>query len=384
VTDTLNLSSLTVSTIEFSLDGGGTWFSAGSNGVTLNTTSGLVTWTNTSTLAAADNTSLQISADVIAGATTLANAATVEGDEFDDFTGNDSASVTPKVVDLSMAKTASYDTNTDAVTYTLTVTNTETSGSGLDSTGFTVTDTLNLSSLTVSTIEFSLDGGEWFRAGSDGVTLNTTSGLVTWTNSSTLAAAGNTSLQIRADVIAGATTLANTATVDGDDFDDDTDNDSDTVTPKVVDLDMNKTATFDTDTGKVTYQLEVVNTSAVASSGFTVTDTLPSGLSGLTYSTNGTDFYSAEDLLTQTSVTVTLSQEGVLTWDGGALAANTPTSLYVRATVDAGTTTLANTATVDGDDFDDDTDNDNSTASPAISDLKIEKSVNDQTPNLNG
>jgi len=50
----------------------------------------------------------------------------------------------------------------------------------------------------------------------------------------------------------------------------------------------------------------------------------------------------------------------------------------------AGATTLANTATVEGDEFDDVTGNDNSTASPAISDLKIVKSVNDQTPNLNG
>ena len=151
-----------------------------------------------------------------------------------------------------------------------------------------------------------------------------------------------------------------------------------TIEPTPVDLSMAKTATFDTATGKVTYQLEVVNTeSAVASSGFTVTDTLPSGLSVLTYSTNGTDFSAT----LPTGVTLV---GGVLTWDGGALAANTATSLYVRATADAGTTTLANTAKVDGDDFDDDTSNDNSTASPAISDLKIEKSVNDQTPNLNG
>ena len=43
---------------------------------------------------------------------------------------------------------------------------------------------------------------------------------------------------------------------------------------------------------------------------------------------------------------------GVLTWDGAALAANSNTSLYVRAVVDAGTVMLANTTSVDGDDFD--------------------------------
>jgi hypothetical protein len=192
-------------------------------------------------LAAEGSKALAIRADVKSTATTLANTALVDGDDYDDNTGNDQDTFTPAVVDLDMTKTAAYDTANDAVTYTLTVTNTEQTvahgGTGLASSGFTVTDTLNTASVDLATVWFSIDGGTEFQvtldgAAVDGVTL-TTAGLVTWDNATSLAAEGSKALAIRADVKSTATTLANTALVDGDDYDDNTADNSD----QVVDVD---------------------------------------------------------------------------------------------------------------------------------------------------
>ncbi|MFM1908855.1 MAG: hypothetical protein RLZZ591_2532, partial [Pseudomonadota bacterium] len=70
---------------------------------------------------------------------------TIEDADGDRSTTTLVITLSPVIIDLDMAKTAAYDTANDAVTYTLTVTNTEQTvahgGTGLASSGFTVTDT---------------------------------------------------------------------------------------------------------------------------------------------------------------------------------------------------------------------------------------------------
>jgi uncharacterized repeat protein (TIGR01451 family) len=207
---------------------------------------------------------------------TIDNTSSVDMDQIDLDPDNNSdpASVFVPSADLELEKTSSpaiVDPN-GQVTWTLTVTN-----HGPDaSTGSTVTDTLpaavtNVASptagCTVQGNAVSCDVGALAVDGSTDIT-------ITGTAPSTL-----------------STCFDNAGEVTGDDADPDPDNNTASVrtcTPPVADLELAKTAEAVVDpSGQVTWTLTVTNHGPNDSSGSTVTDTLPAGVTNVQAQTAG-------------------------------------------------------------------------------------------------
>ncbi|MEM1205761.1 MAG: CARDB domain-containing protein, partial [Acidobacteriota bacterium] len=197
----------------------------------------------------------------------LSNTATVAANETDPASGTNSATEGTSVgaeTDLSIAKADSVDPAMagEALTYTLTVTNAGPS----TSTGSTVTDVLP-SGLTFST---SSDCTE-------------AAGTVTCAVG-TLAPGANDSVAFTVTVDPGQTAaLSNTATVAANETDPASGNNSATEGTSVgaeTDLSIAKADSVDPATagGALTYTLTVTNAGPSTSTGSTVTDVLPSGL----------------------------------------------------------------------------------------------------------
>ncbi|WP_245876576.1 DUF11 domain-containing protein [Streptomyces uncialis] len=108
--------------------------------------------------------------------------------------------------------------------------------------------------------------------------------------------------------------------------------------------------------GTVTYRLRVTNHGPGPSSGWTLTDQIPAGLTDAATTTPGC------------SVT-----GGNLSCAGGALAVGAHTDVTVTGTAGPGTPTFVNTANVRGNDPDPNPANDSSTATTRVADLTITK-----------
>jgi uncharacterized repeat protein (TIGR01451 family) len=288
----------------------------------------------------------------------ITNTAVVDGNQADGNAANDSDSEETTVVpvpvdaDLSLSKSDSPDPALvgQPLTYTLTVTN-----NGPDaSTGSVVTDTL--------------PAGVTFDSATAGCT--NASGTVTCAISSLLNG-GSASVNIVVIPTASGA-LTNTAVVDGNENDPNTANDSasasTTVSVPTADLGVSKSASSSTAVvgQPLTYTVTITNNGPDGSTGSTVTDTLPAGVT----------FGSASAGCSEAG--------GVVTCAIGALANGANTSVDIVVTPDAAGT-ITNTVTVVGDDDDPNAANDNASVSTTVNaagtvtDLSIDKTANAAT-----
>ncbi|MEM6795201.1 MAG: DUF11 domain-containing protein, partial [Acidobacteriota bacterium] len=278
---------------------------------------------------------------------TLSNTATVSGSVFDPNTGSESATdtttLTPQT-DLAVTQVTSPSTAVggEDLTYTLTVTNNGPS----NSTGATVTDDLP-SDVTFSSSSDCTESG----------------GILTCAIGALAPAASqNVSFTVTVDPDRSGV-LTNEATVAANETDPVSSNNTDFESTTVItetDLSIAKADSVDPVTAgnDLTYTVTVTNNGPSTSTGSTVTDVLPAGLT----------FSSSSDC-TESGGTVTCAVGGL------APAASDDVSFTV--TVDPGqTAALSNTATVAADDSDPDSANDSATEGTAVgvsTDLSIAK-----------
>lgn len=325
---------------------------------------------------------------------TITNNVAVSGNEDDpDLTDNDTTNPShpiggtqtvtgaPPSVDLLLSKTVDQSAILygNDLTYTLTVTN----NGPDDSTGGTVTDTLPT--------------GVTYNDSSSDSRCNETfagSGIVECTLG-TLVNAANTTYDVVVNVDEETVgTITNHATVLGNEDDPDlTDNDttngshptggaSTTVSAPSVDLTISKTDNIDPiEYGNIlTYTVTLTNNGPDESTGGTVTDTLPSGV---TYN----------DALSDSRCIETSVGSGIVECTFGSLTNTSNTTFDIAVDVDEGTTgTITNHVAVAGNETDPDlTDNDTSngshpsggtqttTVAPPSANLRILKSVDQST-----
>ncbi|MFJ7423563.1 DUF6923 family protein [Streptomyces uncialis] len=292
-------------------------------------------------LAVGDSTTLILTGTAAPDATTITNTVTVDGNDPDPVPDNNEDTTTTTVspppasdVDLAVTKTgpASADPK-DTVTYTITVTNNGPS----DSTGWTLTDPVpaGLENAATTTAGCTVAGGSLTCAGG------------------ALAVGDSTTVTLTGTAAADAVRIVNTATVDGNEPDPDPDNNEDTTTTTVnpsVDLAVTKTgpATV-TAGGAVSYMITVVNNGPSDSTGWTLTDPVPAGLTNAETSTPGCSI-----------------SGGTLTCTGDALAAGADTEITLTGTAAANATSIVNTATVTGDDPDPVPDNNQDTTTTTV------------------
>src|SRR5262249_52371240 len=193
------------------------------------------------------------------------NTATVDGDQFDPNTGNNTSSTThkAKAADLAVVKTVSNPTPNvgDTITFTAIVANT-----GPDSaTAVTVTDQLPAG---VTFLSATASQGAY-----DNVT-----GI--WTVG-TVASAATATLSITVRVIAPAP-ITNTASVEGDQFDPNTANNTDSTSsdPQSADLALFKAVSDATPNvgDQITFTIMLTNSGPSTATRVQVTDLLPAGL----------------------------------------------------------------------------------------------------------
>ena len=327
VTDTLdsNLTYVSSSPNICSVTGTGT---NGAQTVTCTDTTG-ITNGNDSTF----SMTVSLEATVTPG-TAIVNAATVAppATTNDPDLSNNTGSVTRSVIasaDLAITKshTGNFTAGTNSNAYTIVVTNNGPS----DASTFTVTDTLPAG---LSFVSGGSTAGINASCTNSGQIVTCTGGPAIGTGQTstitlTVAVAGN---------IAGNSTRNNTATVSSATTDPDTSNNTsptDTVTiDSKADLDIKKFHTSDFTAGNAEdYQISVINHGPSDASGFTVTDTLPTGL---TYVSSSPNICSAAGQ--------------VVTCNGGALTGNNASTTFTvtvntSPSLTAGST-VTNTATV--------------------------------------
>ncbi|MFJ7417255.1 DUF6923 family protein [Streptomyces uncialis] len=302
-----------------------------------------------------DSTTVVLTGTADAVAATITNTATVDGDDPDPTPDNDKDTVTTTVnpqpvpeTDLAVTKAGPESASPgDTVTYTLTVTN-----NGPDpSTGWTLTDQIpaGLNGAATPTPGCSISGG----------TLTCTGGA--------LAVGASTTITLTGTAAANVTRIVNTATVESEESDPDTGNNRDSATTTVapsVDLALTKSGPATVSAGEsVSYTITVTNEGPSASTGWTVEDAVPAGLTGATSTTSGC------------TVTATL-----LTCTGEALAVGASTTITLTGKAAANAERIVNTATVTGDDPDPDPDNNEDSVTttvtlvePAEADLRVTK-----------
>ncbi|MEW1552321.1 DUF11 domain-containing protein, partial [Streptomyces tsukubensis] len=271
-------------------------------------------------LAVGASTTIALTGTAAADATSIVNTADVTGNEPDPNPANNTDSITTTVtpeVDLAVVKSGPEGVDAgDAISYTITVTNNGPS----DSSGWTLTDPVPAQVVdpATTTAGCSVTGG----------TLSCTGGPLLVGASATVTVSGT--------VAANATgSIANTATVTGNEPDPNPDNNQSTATTVIsedVDLALSKTGPATVDAGDtVSYTITVTNDGPSDSSGWTVTDTVPAGLTGASSPTSGC------------SVTA-----GTLSCTGGPLAVGASTTITLTGTAAEGISSITNTATVTG------------------------------------
>ncbi|MEV6024321.1 DUF11 domain-containing protein [Streptomyces sp. NPDC052036] len=225
-------------------------------------------------------------------------------------------------VDLAVTKTGPASANEgDAVTYVITVTN----NSSGPSSGYTVTDYLPTGIRGV--------------VPPAGCTIPAP-GLLTCTHGA-LAAHASATITLNGTAGQGYTDLHNIVTVEGVEADPDFSNNAAAVRTGIaqrrVDLALSKSGpTSAPNNGQVTYTLRVTNNGPDASSGWIITDQLPSALHG-PYTTSAGCSVNGSNLLTCT---------------GGPLASGASATVTVTGFAGPDFNGVRNTATVRGNDFD--------------------------------
>ena len=297
---------------------------------------------------------------------TLANAASIAGNEHDpDPTNNtDSVSETPQYADLEVDKQVSDPTPNvgDVITYTITVTN---SGKD-DAENVELTDTLP------SLNELSIVGTPVASAG----TFDTVSGI--W-DIGTVYVGSPATLLVQAEVLAPATgnplPQTNTATITGvTQYDPDPNNNVDTATetPQYADLrvvkNVNNPAPNVGET--IFFGITVENLGANQATNVHIDDVLPAGLSFV--SASSTDY-----------------DPGTGIWNVGTIDVGTSNTKALQITATVGASgTFTNEAEVSTSNppnqFDPDPTNNKGSATVVTreADLLVNKSVNDATPNV--
>jgi uncharacterized repeat protein (TIGR01451 family) len=299
---------------------------------------------------------LQITA-MVTSPNPVTNIASVShSDQFDPNTGNNSASatMTPQVADLALAKAVSNPTPNIGDTITFTVTLTDFGPNG--ATNVTVGDLLPPGLTFISSLS------------SQG-TYSSTTGV--WTVGTVTTAAAQT-LQVQA-MVTGTSAQTNTATIThSDQFDPDTGNNSAsaTATPQLpADLALIKTVSNPTPNvgDTITFNVILVDSGPFPATNVTVTDVLPSGLT----------FVSAAP--TQGSY-----NSGTGVWTVGNLPVSAPQTLQIQARV-AFPGPQTNIATISHSDQPDTNTTNNSasaTETPQLADLGLNKIVSNPTPNV--
>ncbi len=293
-----------------------------------------------------ESLSFLIIVDVADGATgDRVNTATVSGDQGDAVPDNNTstATVTLPATDLAIVKTAETPTggpiapgsltSGDTFVYRLVVSNSGPDGA----TGVSVIDTLPAD---VTFVNATINGG----AAGEGIAFDSATRTLTATIGN-IASGGNAVVLITATVNPGASTsFSNTATVSNSpSTDPDPSNNTATVETSLaneVDLAVQKSVVGQATPalgGTVTYQITVTNTAGSANArGFTVTDTLPAGLTLVAGSFDDEDSG------------VTLSATGqALTFTGVPLApGESVTFSFAAAIAQTAAASLTNTAVV--------------------------------------
>jgi uncharacterized repeat protein (TIGR01451 family) len=308
---------------------GATWTCVGTGGGTC-TASGSGNISDSANLPAGGNVTYTLTATISPAATgTLSNTATITS-AIDSTSGNndavDDTTLTPQA-DLSITKTdgQTSDVPGTSITYTVVVSNAGPS----DATGVTVTDTLPTA----------LTGATWTCVGTGGGTC-TASGSGNLSDSANIPAGGNVTYTLTATISPAATgTLSNTATITSA-IDSTSGNndavDETTLTPQ-ADLSVTKTdgQTSDVPGTSITYTVVVSNAGPSDAPSVTVTDTLPTTLTGATWTCVGTG-----------GGTCTASGSGDIS-DSANLPAGGNVTYTLTATISpAATGTLSNTATI--------------------------------------
>ncbi len=310
------------------------------------------TW-NVGSLASGAQATLTIRARVTdSGAIT--NTATVTSDAADPTNGNDSDAVTIDGPDADLSVTKTVDDATPAlngdVTFTVTVAN-----AGPDTArNVVVTDALPAG--------LTLVGTPTTTAG----TYSAATGR--WTISAVPSGATETLTMIAR--VTDPSNITNRATVDSDAADSDSSNDSASASVDVPDADIAVTKTVDNATPElgdtVTFTITATNNGPLVARGVVVTDAIPAGL---TVGPGG--------------VTTTRGTVSGDTWTLGSMANGATETMTVTATVDAATA-ITNTATVTSTSLDGNNTNDSAAATVNVpdADVRIRKTVNDQSPSL--
>jgi uncharacterized repeat protein (TIGR01451 family) len=291
----------------------------------------------------------------VTGQTAATNTAAVAGaDQFDPVTGNNTATatITPQVADLVLAKAVSNPTPNvgDTITFTLTLRNAGPNPAA----GVAVNDPLPAGLTFVDAVPsqgtYSAATGRWTVG--------------------TLASGATVTLVITAQVT-GPEAGTNTAVASATTFDPNTANNtgSATYTPQQADLAVTKTVDDPTPTigDTVTFTVTLTNNGPNAATGVTVRDLLPAGLALVT-ATPGQGSYD--------------SATGA--WTVGTLASGVSTTLVLRAIV-TGTAAATNVASVLASDvFDPKPANNTAQAivTPQVADLHLVKTVNQPRPNV--
>lgn len=277
----------------------------------------------------------------------------------DDWT--DTAKITPKHVDIAVAKTVNNDhpDKNDPVVFTITAKNVGTANAqNVKLTDvFSSLDDYSVGTITTSAGTYDAATGVWtidvLNAGQS-VTL-TVSGVADgcdpFTNTASLLSIGGGAVDTNAS--------NNSASV--------------TVTPQQVDLGVIKTVTVNPTPSQanpeVTFKIVVTNSGPDAATGVVVADQMPAGLTFI--SASSAAYNSATGR-----------------WNVGTVTSGASKTLTIIARLNAGATTpsISNTASVQAlDQCDKNKANDSSTVSvsPQVIDLSVTKSVNNASPNLN-
>jgi uncharacterized repeat protein (TIGR01451 family) len=282
------------------------------------------------------------------------NTATIShSDQFDPDTGNNSgnATVTPQQSDLALTKTVNDATPNvgDTVTFTVTLTN-----NGPDTaSGVQVSDLLPAGLTFVSATP-----SQGSYSGATGL----------WTVGTVTTAVAPT-LQIRATLVSSSP-QTNTVTIShSDQFDPNTGNNSANVTvaPQQSDLALTKTVNDPTPNvgDTVTFTVTLTNLGPDAATNVTVNDALPAGL-------------------TLVSALPSQGSYAAGVWTVGTVSTSVAPTLQIQAMV-VSPNAETNTATISASDqFDPNTSNNtaDTTVTPQQSDLALNKTVNDATPNV--
>ncbi|MFH8616887.1 DUF6923 family protein [Streptomyces sp. NPDC017979] len=298
-------------------------------------------------LAVGDSATITLTGTAAANATRIVNPATVEGNEPDPNPDNNEDTVTTTLerrVDLAVTKTGPATVAAGGeVSYTITVTNNGPS----DSTGWGLNDPIpaGLENAATTTPDCSI--------GADGLTCI----------GGPLAVGDSEEITLTGTAAPGATSIVNTAVVDGNDPDPDPGNNEDTTTTTVtpsVDLAVTKTGPATVAAGgEVSYTITVTNNGPSNSTGWTVTDLIPAGLADAATTTPGCAISGR-----------------TLTCEGGALAVGDSATITLTGTAAVGASRLLNTVVVEGNEPDPDPDNNEddttTTVNPSV-DLAVTK-----------